>query len=196
MARAAGEVTLPSKTKPPEIPSCTVSSIRILVFIWSRSREVRYHDWDRLLHLQGCIRIPQPHLQGCNYQHNDGQSLAQYDPSINNEHEPDASKNCSIVATVLCDSLCFIVYSMSNILLPFKPPIILGRDRMTINGPSKEADDDGFWSPVKVIATFGEEEENKSSNEFTNFWVAILLAIRSGRSVKATVSWPIVARRV
>ena len=111
-------------------------------------------------------------------------------PSINMEHEPDASKNCSIVATVLCDALCSIVYSTSNVLLSSKPPIILGRDRITINGPANndadDADDDadGSWSPVKVIATFGEEDAKTSSNLSTNTWVETVVAPRLGRSKK------------
>jgi len=119
------------------------------------------------------------------------------------EHEPDASKNCSIVATVLCDALCSIVNSTSNVLLPSsKPPIILGRDKMTINGPSKDADDNdddddgGSWSPVKVIATFGEEDLNTSSKLSTNVRVETVVAPRLGRSKNRTVSFLSVARRV
>ena len=115
------------------------------------------------------------------------------------EHEPDASKNCSIVATVLCDALCSIVYSTSNVLLSSKPPIILGRDNTTINGPSNaddDDDDDGALSPVKVIATFGEEDSNTFSKLFTNFWVETTAAPRLGRSKNRTVSFLSVARSV
>jgi len=69
-----------------------------------------------------------------------------------------------------------------------------------MNGLFKDADDDddddGSVSPVKVIATFGEEDANALSKLFIKAWVDIVAAPRLGRSKNRTVSFPSVARRV
>ena len=128
------------------------------------------------------------------------------------EHEPDISKNCSINATSPCDADCVIVYSIITVLPSELVPAIFGRDNTTINGPlllllpvACGSGSVNPWilpqrtlrsSPVKVIAVLGLEAANNFLKRFTNSWVPMVPAVRTGRSENRTVSLPIVARNV